>query len=62
MGEEAAERRREGRRTLGSPLEDDCSLGLHLQDVGHDLTVGIILIFTVETEGERKGFHSADAI
>lgn len=62
MGEEATESRREGNQTLDSPLEDDHSLSLHLQDVGYNLTVGIVLIFTVETEGERKRFQLADVI
>lgn len=35
-------------------MEDDCSLSLHLQDVGYDLAVGIILIFTVETEKDSS--------
>lgn len=56
------ERPNGGNRTLDSPLEDDISLDHHLQLVGHNLTVGIVLIFTVETEGGRKRFQLADVI
>lgn len=38
----------DGRESEDSPLEDDRSLSLHLQDVGYHLTVGIVLIFAVE--------------
>lgn len=39
---------------MNSPLQDDISLDDHLQLVGNDLTVGIVLIFTVETQ-RKKG-------
>lgn len=44
----------EGILTLGSPLQNDISLNNHLQLVGYDLTVGVILIFAVETERKKK--------
>lgn len=39
---------------VNSPLQDDISLDDHLQLVGNDLTVGIVLIFTVETQRKKK--------
>ena len=39
---------------MNSPLQDDISLNNHLQLVGNDLAVGIVLIFTVETQRKKK--------
>lgn len=42
------------RKSEDSPLQDDVSLDNHLQLIGHDLAVGVVLIFTVDKETGRE--------